>query len=83
MGLSNEVVNMDGYDVKKESGAWKFEKHKSDRSIKNFDTKKDAIQYATGYMRSHGGSLKVRKENGRIQEERTYPRSKDPRRSKG
>jgi len=28
-------------------------------------------------------SVKVHKENGRIQEERTYPKSADPRRSKG
>ena len=28
-------------------------------------------------------SVKIHKENGRIQEERTYPRKADPRRSKG
>jgi Uncharacterized protein conserved in bacteria (DUF2188) len=28
-------------------------------------------------------TLKIHKENGRIQEERTYPRRADPRRSKG
>lgn len=28
-------------------------------------------------------SVKIHKENGRIQEERTYPRSADPRQSKG
>lgn len=28
-------------------------------------------------------SVRIHKENGRIQEERTYPRSADPRRSKG
>jgi len=28
-------------------------------------------------------TVKIHKENGRIQEERTYPRSADPRRTKG
>lgn len=28
-------------------------------------------------------TLRIRKKNGQIQEERTYPRSRDPRRSKG
>jgi hypothetical protein len=28
-------------------------------------------------------TLKIHKENGRFQEERTYPRSADPRKSKG
>lgn len=28
-------------------------------------------------------SVRIHKQNGRIQEERTYPRSADPRRSKG
>jgi len=29
------------------------------------------------------GSIRIRKRNGKIQEERTYPRSADPRGSKG
>lgn len=31
----------------------------------------------------NGGSVKIQKGNGRIQEERTYPESKDPIKSKG
>ena len=30
-----------------------------------------------------GGSVKIRKLDGKFQEERTYPRSKDPKRSPG
>jgi hypothetical protein len=30
-----------------------------------------------------GGSVKIQKENGRLQEERTYPAKGDPRKSKG
>jgi hypothetical protein len=35
------------------------------------------------YMQAHPGSVKIHKENGQIQEERTYPRSADPSESKG
>ena len=35
------------------------------------------------YMKDHEGSVKIHKENGEFQEERTYPRSKDPRITKG
>jgi hypothetical protein len=34
-------------------------------------------------MQAHPGSVKIHKENGQIQEERTYPRSADPSESKG
>lgn len=74
---------MKGYDVKKEGDNWKFQQHKSERSIRNFESKKDAVGFATSYMREHEGTLKIKKVNGQIQEERTYPRSKDPSRTPG
>lgn len=39
-----------------------------------------ALERAVG---PRGGSVKIQKETGRIQEERTYPREPDPARSKG
>ena len=39
-----------------------------------------AIKKAVG---SEGGSVKIQKIDGKFQEERTYPGSKDPRESKG
>jgi len=64
---------------------WDLKKDKSGEVIKRFDTKADAtkggaLQRAVG---PDGGSVKIQKESGRYQEERTYPRSKDPRTSKG
>ena len=32
---------------------------------------------------SKSGTVKIKKRNGKIQEERTYPRKRDPRASKG
>lgn len=64
---------------------WKLTNDTTNRVQRRFDTKEDAtkggaLEKAVG---SNGGSVKIQKENGRIQEERTYPRDKDPRESKG
>ena len=71
------------FDEKK--GNWPLENDKTDRIIKWFETKEDATK--SGVLKkvlgSEGGSVKIQKQNGRFQEERTYPRSKDPRKSKG
>lgn len=64
---------------------WDLKKDQTRRTVKSFDTKKDAT--AGGVLRKavgpDGGSVKIQKENGRFQEERTFPKSKDPRKSKG
>lgn len=64
---------------------WDLTNDASDQRVKSFPTKADAtkggaLQKAVG---AAGGSVKIQKENGRFQEERTYPRSRDPRGSKG
>ncbi len=47
--------------------------------------KVDAVKNTAGVARraAEPVTVKIRKENGRIQEERTYPGSADPKRSKG
>ncbi|MEP5610892.1 MAG: DUF2188 domain-containing protein [Cyclobacteriaceae bacterium] len=76
---------MDNYHLTKDEDKWKLKKDGSERASKVFDgTKSDAVKSSADFLKSgSGGSLKIHKENGRIQEERTYPRSKDPRKSKG
>jgi hypothetical protein len=59
---------------------WELKREGSGEIIKRFKTKADAIkggvlERAVKKM----GSVRIRKRNGRIQEERTYPRSMDPR----
>ncbi len=63
---------------------WDLRKDKTHNLVRSFDTKEDATK-GGALKRAVGGegSVKIQKENGRFQEERTYPRSKDPRRSKG
>ncbi len=71
------------FNEKKEQ--WELTNDKTDRIIRVFETKDEAtaggvLEKAVG---NNGGSVKIQKMNGRFQEERTYPGSKDPRQSKG
>lgn len=64
---------------------WALRNDATDRVVKRFDTKQDAIRVGAleSAVGASGGSVKIQKENGRYQEERTYPGSRDPRSSKG
>ena len=71
------------YNEKKEK--WALEHDKTDETIKTFNTKEQAttggvLERALG---ENGGSVKIQKLNGKFQEERTFPRCKDPKESKG
>lgn len=74
---------MDNYHLTKDGNDWKLQKQGGDRAIKRSGTKEEAIQHMRGYMDGREGSVKIHKENGEIQEERTYPRSADPTHRKG
>lgn len=55
----------------------------SDRAKASFDTKSEALKNLREVVGTNGGSVRIRKTDNTIQEERTYPRSKDPKKSKG
>lgn len=64
---------------------WDLKEDKTEKLIASFDTKADAtkggvLERALGRT---GGSVKIEKVKGGYQEERTYPRSADPKRSEG
>lgn len=63
--------------------AWILREEKTDTIILTEKTKAKLLLESRKYMYENEGSLIIHKMNGRIQEERTYPRSKDPRGSKG
>jgi uncharacterized protein DUF2188 len=71
------------FDEKKDK--WTLRNDRTNRVERTFTTKAKAM--AGGALKRavgrEGGSVKIQKENGRIQVERTYPGSKDPRKSKG
>lgn len=68
-----------------EKDRWDLKKDGSNRAVATFENKGDAtkggvLEKAVG---PGGGSVKIRKTDGQYQEERTYPRAADPRKSKG
>ena len=65
-------------------GGWDLKKDKTNSTIKHFETKEDAI--AGGVLKNAiggQGSVKIKKMDNSYQEERTYPKSEDPKKSKG
>lgn len=72
------------YDDKKDD--WKLENDKTDKVIRRYDTKDEATEGGVlkKALGSEGGSVKIEyKEKSGYEEERTFPRSADPRESKG
>jgi hypothetical protein len=69
----------------KDKQRWVLNVDKTDKTLKTFRTKEEATK--SGVLRSlagkDGASVKIKKLNSEIQEERTYPRKKDPVKSKG
>ncbi|MBS1495086.1 MAG: DUF2188 domain-containing protein [Bacteroidetes bacterium] len=75
---------MKKFHLTKKDDSWKLASEDSSRAIKKFDNKTDGVKKSAEYVKEHGGgSLLIHKENGRFQEERTYPKSIDPKKSKG
>lgn len=71
------------YDKDKDD--WALKQDGSNRAKKRYAAKADAL--AGGELAKtvgkEGASVKIKKKDGKIQQERTYPRSADPKRSKG
>lgn len=78
-------MSLDKYTLHKDrdSDKWRLEKEGSDRAKEIFDTKAEALSALENAVGPNGGSVRIRKEDNTIQEERTYPRSEDPKRSPG
>lgn len=79
-------MSLNKYDLSKKDDHWQLKKQGNERATKAFTgNKEDAIKDSAAYLKStdDGGSLRIHKEDGKFQEERTYPRSKDPKSSKG
>lgn len=73
------------FHLTKKGGTWRLEQAGSDRAVRTFERKADATRAGAlaEALGRQGGSVKIHKQDGRIQEERTYPSGKDPRGSKG
>lgn len=67
-------------------GDWQLKRDGADRATRRFKTKEEATKGGVleSALGSAGGSVKIQKKEGsRFQEERTFPRSRDPRQSPG
>jgi Uncharacterized protein conserved in bacteria (DUF2188) len=63
---------------------WELKEDRTKKLVKTFDNKADATKGGMLAKAIGGeGSVKIEKENGRYEEERTFPRGADPRKSKG
>lgn len=72
-------------DKNKQKNVWELTNDKTNKVIKTFDTKAEAT--AGGVLKnivgSEGASVKIKLENNKFEEERTYPKGEDPKQSKG
>lgn len=68
----------------KSSGSWEFKNQIGD-VVKSSATKANLIRggVLSRVVGRQGGTVRIHLVNGRIQEERTYPRGADPRRHPG
>lgn len=63
---------------------WNLSKVATKEVIKTFTTKSDAVEKGVLQKAIGGrGSVQIKKMDGKIQEERTFPRKDDPKKSKG
>ena len=74
---------MENYHITKDGDKQQLKKQGAARASKTAGTKDEIIQEARKYMSSRTGSVKIHKVDGKIQEERTYPRKADPKKSPG
>lgn len=74
---------MDNYHITTSTTGWELKKQGATKASKTAKTKAEMVKIAGDFLDGKTASLKIHKEDGTIQEERTYPRSADPSKSKG
>jgi hypothetical protein len=83
MFIQSREKTMDTYNINKTGTGWALTKQGSARPSKTADTKEAIIDLAKEFLSDKTASLRIHSMDGRIQEERTYPRKADPTRSPG
>ena len=74
---------MQNYHILPTDTGWEFKEEHGDRALLKASTKDALVHQAAQYLDGKTGSVKIHTADGRIEEERTYPRSADPAQSKG
>jgi hypothetical protein len=57
---------------RRDGDGWEVRRQGAERASGTFDTKAAAVERGREQAKAEGGSVKIKKENGQIQEERTY-----------
>lgn len=70
------------YTLKKSGDGWVL-RNQIGELIRNFKTKAEALTGGTLEGIVSEGTVRIHRDDGQFQEERTFPRAKDPRRSPG
>jgi hypothetical protein len=72
-------------DKNEKKETWDLRNDATNRVKASFGSKAEAVKGGAleKALGPNGGSVKIQKENGKLQEERTYPGSADPKKSKG
>jgi hypothetical protein len=74
---------MDNYHVIHTENGWELHPQGSTEAVLTAKRKEDLLGQLPGYMEGKVASVKIHNREGRIEDERSYPRTSDPRRSKG
>lgn len=74
---------MTNYHITKTPSGWGLKREDATRARKVTETKAGILEYIKGGFCTEPVSVKIHKIDGKIQEERTYPKSSDPRKTKG
>ncbi|GAC1037565.1 DUF2188 domain-containing protein [Pseudomonas sp. No.117] len=74
---------MQNYHIEPSETGWELREEKGGRALLKASTKDAIVHQTAQYMEGKTGSVKIHTGDGRIEEERTYPRSADPAQSKG
>ncbi|MDI9776687.1 DUF2188 domain-containing protein [Pseudomonas guariconensis] len=74
---------MDTYHINPTGEGWELKKAGAERASKRSATKQELVASLSKFFEGKTASVRIHKADGTIEEERTYPRSDDPRRSKG
>lgn len=64
---------------------WALKNDATGKTLRRFDTKDEGTKRGVlkDAVGSHGGTVRIQKVHGGYEEERTFPKSRDPRKSNG
>ena len=74
---------MNNYHIVPVLNGWALKQEKTDVTITTAETKESILHKTAALLDDKAASVKIHREDGTFEEERTYPRSVDPVRSAG